>query len=539
MKIAIVGLGPTGLYTFSELVHAGASMDITIYDEGEWAGAGTPYSRQGASRLMLANIASIEIPALNGVSYLDWLKSCPPRILSDFGIEQDDLNERLFTPRLLIGCYYHNQLLTLQQQAEHRGYIVRLHEKTTIIDIAEAAGRFRIERSDGGVDEGFDRVIVATGHDFGKDSASSSYYPNPWCGLLSADVPAARIGIMGTSLSAIDACLAVVAQHGEFVKSDEGELTYRTEEQELKVSFMSRNGILPEADFYCPIPYVPTTIMTEASLMACTSKPNVLDAIFDLFAKEITLADPAYAARINLANLDADSFSEAYFAERMEGDAFAYARKNLAEVERNKAAKRTIEWRYAILRMHEQVEKLVPFFSDSDLSRFERGLKRVFSDNYAAVPATSIRRLLALWDANILDVVTLDDDYELIRSETTTTVLSARESHVFNVFIDARGQKALRTEDLKFSNLRQTLMEDGQDIPEVDEQFALVSPSSLHKRVYLAALPYLLHDRPFVQGIVSSAEIGATVAQDILTTLEIGPIGDELEVALQEDVIAA
>ena len=71
MKIAIVGLGPTGLYTFSELVHADTPMDITIYDEGEWAGAGTPYSRQGASRLMLANIASIEIPVLNGVSYLD------------------------------------------------------------------------------------------------------------------------------------------------------------------------------------------------------------------------------------------------------------------------------------------------------------------------------------------------------------------------------------------------------------------------------------------------------------------------------------
>ncbi|KQZ48807.1 hypothetical protein ASD54_18400 [Rhizobium sp. Root149] len=539
MKIAIVGLGPTGLYTFSELVHADTPMDITIYDEGEWAGAGTPYSRQGASRLMLANIASIEIPVLNGVSYLDWLKSCPPRILSDFGIEQEDLNERLFTPRLLIGCYYHDQLLTLQQHAEQRGYTVRLNEKTTITDIAEKAGRFRIERSDGCVDEGFDRVIVATGHDFGEDKASSSYYPNPWCGLLSADVPAARIGIMGTSLSAIDACLAVVAQHGEFVEGDQGELTYRTDEQDLKVSFMSRNGILPEADFYCPIPYVPTTIMTECSLMACTSKPNVLDAIFDLFAREITLADPAYAARVNLSDLDADSFPEAYFAERMGGDAFAYARKNLAEVERNKAAKRTIEWRYAILRMHEQVEKLVPFFPDSDLSRFERGLKRVFSDNYAAVPATSIRRLLALREANVLDVVTLDDDYELIRSQTTTTIRSGEDSHVFNVFIDARGQKALRTEDFKFPSLRKILVEDGQDIPEVDDRFALISPSSLRKRVYLAALPYLMHDRPFVQGIVSSAEIGAKVAQDIVSNLDGVQIEDGREVALQEDVIAA
>ncbi|WP_276616199.1 hypothetical protein [Rhodobacter sp. SGA-6-6] len=31
----------------------------------------------------------------------------------------------------------------------------------------------------------------------------------------------------------------------------------------------------------------------------------------------------------------------------------------------------------------------------------------------------------------------------------------------------------------------------------------------------LAAIPYLMHDRPFVQGITASAEIGAAVAKGI------------------------
>lgn len=539
MKIAIIGLGPTGLYAFSELVSSTTPLEITIYDEGEWAGAGTPYSRQGANRLMLANIASIEIPALNGVTYLDWLKSCPARILSDFGIEQSELEERLFTPRLLIGCYFHDQLLELQRLATANGHTIALNEKLSVLDVIESNGTFSLLKDDKSYDSGFARVILATGHDFGADSATHSYYPNPWCGLLSSNVPAVRVGIMGTSLSAIDASLAVVAQHGEFVRDDTGRLTYQTDEDELRITFMSRNGILPEADFYCPLPYSSLKIMTEQKLNACKHRPDVLDAAFELFRAEIASADPAYAERMKLSNLTVDSYPEVYFAERMKGDPFRWAEANLEEVERNKAAKQTIGWRYAILCMHEEVEKLVPFLSEDDLTRFERGLKRVFSDNYAAVPSESIRRLLALRDANKLNIVTLAEDYELVRGENSTAIASGPDTHTFDVFIDARGQKPLGTKELKFPSLREALLQDSQEVPDVDEAFALTSPVVVGKRVYLAALPYLLHKRPFVQGIVASAEIGSKVAEDLLSNLG-KPLGySGTDHLLQENVIAA
>lgn len=539
MKIAIIGLGPTGLYTFSQLVRSTEKLEIVVYDEGEWAGAGTPYSRQGASRLMLANIASIEIPELNGVSYLDWLKSCPARILSDFGIEQDELSERLFTPRLLIGCYFHDQFLALQKLASEQGHEITLNEKTAVLDITDSNGTFCVIREDGRHDDGFDRVVLATGHDFGADQSTPSYYPNPWCGLLSADVPASNIGIMGTSLSAIDACLAVVAQHGEFQPAEGDALTYQSDAADLSITFMSRNGILPEADFYCPIPYTPTQIMNEQSLAKCQSRTDVLDAVFELFAAEITHVDPDYATRIGLSSLTADTYPDVYFAERLEGDPFRWAARNLEEVEHNKAAKRTIHWRYAILRMHEQVEQLVPFFSEEDMKRFERGLKRVFGDNYAAVPSKSIQRLLALRDANKLKIVKLEDDYELVRQDHGTTVQSGTETHSFDVFIDARGQRALGTADLKFPSLRKALLEDGQEVPAVDDGFCLTSPAVLQKRIYLAALPYLLHLRPFVQGIVASAEIGAKVAEDLLANLAFEARSFAPEHGLQENVIAA
>jgi uncharacterized NAD(P)/FAD-binding protein YdhS len=65
---------------------------------------------------------------------------------------------------------------------------------------------------------------------------------------------------MGTSLSGLDAAMAVVMQHGEF-RDDKFVLDKGSDA--LKIVLMSRTGILPEADFYCPIPYEPLSVLTE------------------------------------------------------------------------------------------------------------------------------------------------------------------------------------------------------------------------------------------------------------------------------------
>lgn len=61
-KVAIVGVGPTGIYTFHSLVERGEPLEIVLYEQGEEAGVGMPYNDEHNSAQMLANIASIEIP---------------------------------------------------------------------------------------------------------------------------------------------------------------------------------------------------------------------------------------------------------------------------------------------------------------------------------------------------------------------------------------------------------------------------------------------------------------------------------------------
>lgn len=141
-------------------------------------------------------------------------------------------------------------------------------------------------------------------------------------------------------------------------------------------------------------------------------------------------------------------------------------------MERNKREHHTVPWRYAILRLHEAIETVVPQFNDADSRRFRQGLARVFIDNYAAIPPESIRRLLALHRAGILRILTLGEDYELQREPDRTLIVHHRQRCEFDVFIDARGQKALKTRDLPFPSLRQQLLACGDDIPDVGDDYA-------------------------------------------------------------------
>jgi uncharacterized NAD(P)/FAD-binding protein YdhS len=167
------------------------------------------------------------------------------------------------------------------------------------------------------------------------------------------------------------------------------------------------------------------------------------------------------------------------------------------------------------------MERMVAQLSEGDRARFA-GLKRMFIDNYAAVPPQSIRRLLALHRAGCVDVLGLGDDYVLERESGQTRVVTTEGKAVrFDVLIDARGQRALGSEDLPFPTLRSLMAAAGKDVA-MDDRFALIADGLPEGRIFLPAAPYLLSRLPFVQGITASADLGETVVERILQDQEIG-----------------
>lgn len=119
-KIAIIGSGPTGIYTFYHLLKNSTPLSVSIFEQSEDAGVGMPYNDDDNSRLMLANIASIEIPPIF-MTYLDWLKGQSDAHLARFKVDKARLHDRQFLPRLLLGEYFRDSFLSIVKEAKKAG----------------------------------------------------------------------------------------------------------------------------------------------------------------------------------------------------------------------------------------------------------------------------------------------------------------------------------------------------------------------------------------------------------------------------------
>jgi uncharacterized NAD(P)/FAD-binding protein YdhS len=89
------------------------------------------------------------------------------------------------------------------------------------------------------------RVLLATGHWF-VERNDLRCFASPWpAGFLQSHIPEdAKVAIIGTGLSAIDAVLTLTAK-GIFSDTASGELCYRPTEKTRHLTLYSRKGLLP------------------------------------------------------------------------------------------------------------------------------------------------------------------------------------------------------------------------------------------------------------------------------------------------------
>jgi uncharacterized NAD(P)/FAD-binding protein YdhS len=536
-SIALVGAGPTAIYSIQALLaRASKPAAITIFERQRRAGQGTPYSAHWSDPIMLANIASIEIPPLPQ-RLVDWLRSESDARLAYLGIAREDIDDRAFYPRLALGEYLSAQFAELVQRARSMGIEIEVRTQCKVSDVRITGEKLQLTVIDSRKIETnclFDYVILATGHQWPADpEIRPGYFTSPWPASALARIHNCAVGIRGTSLSAIDACVALAGHHGEFVQTDGKELEYRAKQttENFSMTMFSRKGILPEADFYHPIPYEPLVICTTEAieqLITERSSEGLLDAAFELFRQELTLADRDYAAALGLEAQTLEEFFDAYFEKRVQADPFDWARRNLEEASKNAERHFTVKWRYAILRMHEVFGVLAPHLSDLEFTRFNDTLKTVFVDNYATVPHDSIRRLLALHAAGKLSVSKLEDGVRVNTwsSSGGATLMDGKNRTYFPVFIEATGQRVASAQDFPFpSLLRQGVIQDVETDGESDAKRGIAIDGAYHPisafesshRLFCLSLPFLLGQHPFAQGITSSAEMAEVVADAIET----------------------
>jgi uncharacterized NAD(P)/FAD-binding protein YdhS len=535
--VAFVGGGPTMIYTLHALVgRAKQPVSVTIYEQQASLGRGTPYRPGWNDPAMLSNIASIEIPPIEQ-TLVDWLHEQPESVLDALDVDPKAIGERTFYPRLVLGEYFHSQIGKLLVRAKAIGVDIQLRTRCRVIDVRnEDAGMVLTVRPMRGdtFTERFDHVVLATGHQWpASPEVRPGYFLSPWPASALADIPPCEVGVRGTSLTAIDATVALAVTHGEFVEGDDGNLTYQPSDGAgaLHMTMMSRKGLLPEADFYAPIPYQPLAICTDAAIdrQIDEADGDLLDRAFGLFKEELIKADPAYASKTDVSDVSLEEFYDRYFSDRAASDPFEWAKQNLEEAKNNYKNRITVPWRYAILRMHEIVERLVPHFEAQDYHRFSKYFKPIFVDDYATVPHKSIRRMLALHDAGKLDVIAIGDKYRIdsYRPEGGAVVQFDDQRRSFPVFIEAMGQKALPAKEFPFPSLiRQGIIHDfvsPQSGPArgiaIDEAYHPISDDIPTDRLFCLGLPFILGRHPFHQGITSSREMGLLVGEQLAAVI--------------------
>ena len=551
-RFAIVGSGPTGLYVLRELLGSPLPLDLTLLETQAEAGWGMPFSPERNGPAMLSNIAGIEIPPVTE-SLVRWVSRQPDTDLARLNIPREQIDERAFYPRVLLGEFFRSQLLRLAARARDAGHRIEILSSHRVADIELRATDIllTIERGDGTLLHlAFGHVVAATGHTFAAVvETRPGWFASPYPTTALRAIEPVTVGLRGSSLPAIDAAVAIAQRHGVFLRDAGGLLKDhpKPDTEGLGRTLLSRKSLLPEADFYFPIPYEENVVCTPEAVDALieTRGADPRDASFELFREELLRADPDDAARIGLAALDADSFAPAYLAER---DPFAWAALNLAEAKANYKRQVVVPWRYAILRMHEVVARIVPHLSAEDLQRFHGGWKAVFVDDYATVPHESIEPLLARHGAGRVGTLGLGPDYELMPSADApgSDLAWAGGTRHFDAFVEATGQTALDAGDPPFATLlaqdavrhgradRDVGREEDQAVEaggvDLDEAFRPVNDLALHQGLHLLALPFLLHLRPFHQGLTSAEELGQVAAHSILAAIlpgkaAPGPVG--------------
>lgn len=530
-SIAFVGAGPTTLYALAALLGRDPEgVRIAIFEAQPTPGIGSPYRPGWNDPAMLSNIASIEIPPLCE-TLLEWLARQSRTDLTAMGVEPDELDDRAFYPRVVLGRYFHDQFTMLVARARAAGVEVDLRTRCRVLDVTNVpAGMLLTFAARGGGEqrERFDHVVLATGHQWPKQQeVRPGYFLSPWPATALADVAPVAVGIRGSSLTAIDAAVALANLHGAFVNTGQ-DLIYRPDADTsgFSVTMMSRKGLLPEADFYFPLPHTPLSICTDEALegLIDAGGDDLLDAAFDLFRRELLAVDPDYARTVALEDATLETFCEAYFGERAAADPFDWAERNLEEARRNHADRVTVPWRYAILRMHEVLAAIVPHLDGAQFERFNRHFKPVFVDDYGAVPHESIERMLALRRAGRLEVLALGDDYRLDTHRPEGGVVLHRPGEVrhFPVFVEATGQRPLPARAFPFPSLiRQGVVRDeATDGPAgsprgivIDDAFHPIADDVPADRLFCLSLPFIMGRHPFIQGITSSHEMGEIVGE--------------------------
>ncbi|MVO08488.1 hypothetical protein GOQ30_04835 [Flavobacterium sp. TP390] len=473
--MAIIGSGATSIYLLKHLLDKMSVLkkemySISIFEKNTILGMGMPYNPITTDLYNLSNISSEELPDLE-VTFEDWLKKQSVTFLKKMEIEKDKISKSEVYNRLALGQYLQSQYQSIIQNIKDFGIQCIEYPNTEIIDITyNNTTKFVSLHSTTQLYE-FDKVIIATGHQWeDDDQEKNGFYASPW--PIHKILPQQgtfhnfTIGTLGASLSAFDVVSSLSRRHGKFVTDSKGNYTYQPYKgtDNFKMVMHAAHGWLPHLQYEQekPIREIYRHFDRKALYNALDE-----DGFLTLSSYFTNFCVPALSKAFqkdNLTQLSKKITNVDYtfkdfvtdMADKHEYDnPFEGMREEMKQASVSITKNKPIHWKEVIDDLMYALNFHAELLPAEDHIFFRKEIMPFLMNVIAAMPLPSAKILLALYDANKIEIV--PGYVNILENKDFTTIEVTHKDtqtiHLYQMFINCSGQRAISVDDYPFPTL--------------------------------------------------------------------------------------
>ena len=333
--------------------------------------------------------------------------------------------------------------------------------------------------------------------------------------------------------------------NGNFHKDNEGKVTYQLADESLqfKIVMHSIRGLLPAVRFHLEDSHLNNKSLLNAAEIAAHMRSNdgflSLDFIFEKDFKEILRnKEPEFFERIRNMNIEAFVASMMELREKI--DAFTLLKAEYEEARKSIKRHESVYWKELLAVLSFAMNYPAKHLSAEDMLRLQKTLQPLISIVIAFVPQSSCEELMALHEAGVLDIISVNAEsnvephYQAGIHYHYTEEDNRNRSVYYQTFVNCVGQPHLSYEDFPFKSLIETKTisrallkfrskEEGKKIFEenaslieqisgdyylkvsgitINDNFQIIDPYGVHSnRIYIMAVPYIGGYNPDYSGL--------------------------------------
>ncbi|WP_179320373.1 FAD/NAD(P)-binding protein [Winogradskyella helgolandensis] len=475
-KLAIIGSGPTALYILQHILSNSEAFlkqcnQISIFEKNAKMGYGMPYNPDFTDVYNIANISSEEIPELPQ-TLAEWLRAQDRDYLKTLNVTKFPIKATEVYSRISLGEYFRAQFNILIDSLKHHGFSIDEHTSTkvtdikpistTVAEVITATKRYR-----------FHNILIATGHHWNPDhSTSSNYFDSPWP-IFKLFNPDDRyynfeIGILGASLSAIDVVTSLAHRHGKFTHH-QNQLSYQLHPKAkgFKIVLHDVNGWLPHLQYEQVHPFREMYRYTTREALLALKKDNqnlFIETYFNTVCKPALLKalkkDELHdvVTLLNTKDFGFKQFIDTMAEKHEYINSFEGMRKELELADTLLQKNKPVHWMETLDDLMYSLNFHTELFSAEDHLFFHTDVKPFLMNVIAALPLKSAQLLLALYDANCIELVSGKVEIET-KSESGTQIKicdshDGVETKTYPLFINSSGNDDVTFDDFPFETLR-------------------------------------------------------------------------------------